>query len=61
MLRQGLRVSIKELEDLTTRLMNEDIEFSKEFKVLTNPNKKWQISIINKQPKCSDTWEIEKC
>lgn len=60
-LRQGLRVSIKELRELADELLKEAKETSKSIG-LKDPRmleKKWIIFIINKQPQCSDTWEIE--
>ena len=61
-LRQGLQVSVKELKELTDELLEEALEAYAEIGI-AHPKileKKWLISIINKQPKCSDTWEIEK-
>lgn len=61
-LRQGLQVSVKELKELTDELLEEALEAYAEIGI-THPKileKKWLISIINKQPECSDTWEIEK-
>lgn len=60
-LRQGLRVSIKELRDLTDELVKEAKERNasiglKDTKML---ERGWIITIVNKQPECSDTWEIE--
>ena len=60
-LRQGLRVSIKELRDLADELVKEAKERNaaiglKDPKIL---ERGWIIFIINKQPQCSDTWEIE--
>ena len=61
-LRQGLRVSIRELRDLADELVKEAKERNasiglKDTKML---ERGWIIFIINKQPECSDTWEIEK-
>ena len=61
-LRQGMQVSIKELKELADELLEEALEAYAEIGI-AHPKileKKWIISIINKQPKCSDTWEIEK-
>lgn len=60
-LRQGLRVSIKELRDLADELVKEAKERNaslglKDPKML---ERGWIITIVNKQPKCGDTWEIE--
>lgn len=60
-LKQGLRVSIKELRDLADELVKEAKERNasiglKDPKML---ERGWIITIVNKQPECSDTWEIE--
>lgn len=47
MLRQGLQVTIEELEKLVLELTKQK-------------GTKFQINIINKTPECSDTWRIEK-
>jgi len=61
MLRQGLCVSIEELEQLVKELKKERKATEKMIGVKEGTIKsKFQINIINKQPKCSDTWEIEK-
>lgn len=55
MKRQGLKVTIKELIDLAKELTEET-----DWKGLgCNVDEVFQINIINKTPKCSDTWEIE--
>ena len=61
-LRQGMRVSIKELRDLADELLKEGQKENAEIGISDPkmPEKKWIIMIINKEPKCSDTWEIEK-
>ena len=58
--RQAMSVSINELEKLRDDLIKEYNEFNNSigFKQV-DYNKKWLISIINKTPECSDTWEIE--
>lgn len=61
-LRQGLRVSIKELRDLADEMLKEGLETNAEIGI-SDPKileKGWIIAIVNKQPQCSDTWEIEK-
>jgi hypothetical protein len=61
-LRQAMRVSIKELRDLADEMLKEGLETNAEIGI-SDPKmleRKWLISIINKQPKCGDTWEIEK-
>ena len=60
-LRQGMKVSVKELRDLADDMLKEGLETSAEIG-LPDPKlleRKWLIMIINKEPKCSDTWEIE--
>ncbi len=62
LLRQGLRVSIKELRELSDELVKEAKERNasiglKDPKML---ERGWIIFIINKQPQCNDTWKIEK-
>ncbi len=58
--RQGLIVTIKELEELIIKLKSErniiaeHLDYPEE-----DIDNKYQINIINKTPKCSDTWEIE--
>jgi len=57
-----MRVSIKELKDLADEMLEEALETNADIGV-SDPKileRKWHISIINKQPQCSDTWEIEK-
>ena len=51
MKRQGLNISIEELQKLI-----------KEFQldVYSNNKTKFLIPIINKTPECSDTWELEE-
>jgi hypothetical protein len=62
-LRQGLNVSINELKELVEDLENQtrqlNLELGLEEKTM-QLNTKWLINIINKEPICSDTWEIEK-
>jgi len=61
MLRQGLGVSIEELEQLTKQLKKERRELEIELGVKKGSGgSNFQINIINKQPECSDTWEIEQ-
>lgn len=57
-LRQAMIITIKELRKLADELEKEGLE-----QQVINPNlltQKWNIAIINKKPKCCDTWEIEK-
>ena len=61
MKRQGLNVSVNELRELADDLESQTRQFNLELDVdeLVDFNKKWLINIINKEPECSDTWEIE--
>ena len=60
-LRQGLNVSINELEKLIKELKKERRATEKMVGIRAGTIKSgFQINIINRQPKCSDTWEIEK-
>jgi hypothetical protein len=55
--RQAMSVTTKQLRELADKLDN---EANNPIEMCTNiENIKWNIAIINKQPKCSDTWEIE--
>ena len=59
--RQGLIVTIKELEELIITLKSERKIIAEELDYPEEDiDNKHQINIINKTPKCSDTWEIEK-
>jgi len=62
MLRQSLNVSVNELRELADDLESQTRQFNLELseKDTVDFNKKWLINIINKKPKCSDMWEIEK-
>ena len=57
MKKQGLKVSIKELQDLAAELLDE----ASNQPIISEDllDEKWQINIINKEG-LSDTWEIEK-
>ncbi len=61
-LRQGLNVSVNELRELADDLESQTRQFNLELgeEDIIDFNKKWSINIINKEPECSDTWEIEK-
>ena len=59
MKRQGMLTSIQELYDLIETL-EENFEVNEYGVYDIDNDRKFQINIINKQPKCSDTWEIEK-
>ncbi len=56
--RQGLIVTLGELYRLIEDL-EEQFEWKKGIKFM-DEERKFQINIINKTPKCSDTWEIDK-
>lgn len=56
MLRQAISVSVNELRKIADELEQEDK--NSEFPINDN-DKRWSVVIINKQPKCSDTWEFE--
>lgn len=60
-LRKGLNVSVNELRDLADDLERQTREFNLELGLddILNFNNKWLINIINKTPKCSDTWTLE--
>jgi len=60
--RRGLSISLSELDELKTELIKDQLELQKELgkEGYIDYNQKFLINIINKQPKCSDTWEIEK-
>ena len=58
MKRQGLIVTINQLQEMINELA-EEFEWKGGVRV-TDDNRKFQINIINKTPECSDTWELEK-
>ena len=60
-LRQGLNVSPNELRKLADDLESQTRQFNTELDVddVIGPDKKWLVNIINKEPKCSDTWTLE--
>jgi len=60
-LRQGLNVSVNELRELANDLESQTRQFNLELDVedIVHFDKKWLVTIINKEPKCSDTWIIE--
>ena len=55
--RQGMIVTLNQLYKLIEELENEFDDDSNIWS--TDDNKRFQINIINKTPKCSDTWEID--
>lgn len=63
-IRQALKVSVKELRDLADELEKQHIEILVELGIKPKRSliekQGFQINIINKTPKCSDTWELEK-
>jgi len=59
MIRKGLIVTIEQLRKLADELDKEVRENEKKYKI-SGWGTRFQISIINKNPKESDTWEIEK-
>lgn len=56
--RQGLIITLNQLYNLEEELINSFDDGSNCFS--SDDNKKFQINIINKTPKCSDTWMTEK-
>ena len=60
--RQGLNVSVNELRELADDLESETRQYNLELgeEDVIGFDKKWLITIINKEPECSDTWKIEK-
>jgi len=58
MKKQGLIVTLNKLYTLIEKLEDEFDDGQSMWE--TDDNKKFQINIINKTPKCSDTWEIEE-
>jgi len=62
-IRQALNVSVNELRELADKLEKQHKGLNKLLKIkeIENPisKEKFLIGIINKQPKCSDTWRIE--
>lgn len=60
MLRQGMSVSIAELKDIIKHLEEESKEwYMRDLSIEAIEKIRWSIPIINKEPNCSDTWEIE--
>ena len=64
MKRQGLNVTPKQLREIADYLENEFRVTLRKIETFIPNNKiqkqKFMISIINKTPKMSDTWEVEK-
>ncbi len=60
-LKQGMLVTVKQLRTIANELTKEYKEVLKQIGQTEKDidNKKHLITIINKTPKCSDTWEIE--
>lgn len=58
--RQALRISINQLIKLINNLIEEEDELKKSLGInIEDYDKEWLIPIINKTPRCCDTWEIE--
>ena len=57
MLRQAIQITPDELFKLADDLIEQAIELNIPVKIART--KKFQVNIINKSPKCSDTWELE--
>ena len=62
MKRQGMNISIDELEELRHDLEHQlhDLNVELGLDETFGYDGKFLINIINKTPECSDTWEIEK-
>jgi len=60
MKKQGLNISVNELRELVDDLESQTRQFNVELDVkdLIDFDKRWLISIINKTPKYSDTWNL---
>ena len=60
-LRQGLNVSPNELRELADDLESQTRQFNLELGIdeIVGFDKKWLVHMINKEPKCSDTWTLE--
>lgn len=63
-MKQGLQITLNQLTKLKQALIEQHKELNKALGVKDYENyfdwdTKFQINIINKTPKCSDTWEIE--
>lgn len=58
MIKQAMQVTPDELFKLADKLIEEAIELN--IPVRVAKKKKFQVNIINKEPKCSDTWQLEK-
>ena len=61
-LRQAILVKPSELIKLVKELKKEQKELDDNLKLKKHERKEnsFVVSIINKQPKCSDTWQFEK-
>ncbi len=62
MKRQAINISLAELLILQKELIDQSVELNKllETDEPIDYQKQWSIAIINKTPRCSDTWEIER-
>ncbi len=63
MKRQAMSMTLRQLTKLKLDLIRQLQELNKELNLkpanYVDYNQKFQITIINKTPECSDTWEIE--
>ena len=59
MKRQSIRISIEQVHKLFLELQKEREEIKEKFRIDLPKDKEFIVSIINKTPECSDTWEFE--
>ena len=59
LLRQGLIVTVKQLEKIARDLRRQENQLEHETGIKNTGKNQFMINIINKQKKCSDTWELE--
>ena len=60
MKRQAINISLAELLILQKDLIDQAVELNKELGIdgPIDYQKQWLIGIINKMPRCSDTWTL---
>ena len=58
MIKQTMKVTPDELFKLADKLIEDAIE--QNIPVRQARKKKFQVTIMNKEPKCSDTWQLAK-
>jgi len=58
MKRQGMKVTVRQLRNLTDDLNEQARVFNSVIDEICNEDSTWQINIINKEG-ASDTWELE--